>query len=77
MPREDPYVRQLQERIKTLERDLLRRPQLGDVEHVRERIARKERMYEVVLARNEVLKRRLDEAHARIHQLERAEKQAA
>ncbi len=64
-------VSQLKARIRTLENELLRRPQIGDVEYVRERIARRERMYEVVLARNEVLKRRLDEANARLRELER------
>lgn len=63
-------VRDLQARIRTLENELLRRPQLGDVEYVRERIARRERMYEVVLARNEVLKRKLDAAEQRVRELE-------
>jgi hypothetical protein len=48
-------------RCKTLENQLLRRPQRGDLEHMRERLRRKDAMYEAVLARNEVLKRRLDE----------------
>jgi len=59
------------ERCKRLETELLRRPQLGDLQHVRERIARKERMYEVVLARNTILKRRLDEALEHVRMLER------
>jgi hypothetical protein len=60
-----------QRRIEQLEDQLLRAPQRGDLEHMRERLRRKDAMYEAVLARNEVLKRRLDEADGRYRMAER------
>lgn len=57
-------VRALKARVRWLEDELMRRPQRGDVEHVRERLRRKERMYEAAIARNQVLRRKLDEVGA-------------
>ena len=58
---QDDYIQSLKDRIRTLEDELLHRPRVDSLEHLRERVARKERMYEVVLARNVILKRKLDE----------------
>ncbi len=58
-------------RIRTLEAQLLERPQTGDVEHAQERLLRKKRMCDAAIRRNEILKRRLEEAQARIRDLEK------
>ena len=52
----------LRDRIVTLERELALRPTKAQLDYVAEYAKRKEALYEAVLARNVILKRRLDEA---------------
>lgn len=60
----DTYVNALQERIKTLEHELLRRPTPDQIASVVEYGQRQRRLYEDVLARNVILKRKLEERKA-------------
>lgn len=53
---------QLLARIEQLERALSARPTLEQVQWVKAYADRRERLYEAVLARNIILKRKLDEA---------------
>ena len=71
------YTAEAKHRIERLEDELLRRPLKGDVAHTREKLARREAMYEAAIKRNEVLSRRLRDAEARIKELERADDRAA
>jgi hypothetical protein len=63
--RDEPYVTQLQHRIQHLEQLLAERPTNQQIEYVAEYARRQKKLYEVVLARNTILKRRLDEAQQR------------
>lgn len=62
--RDEPYVTQLQHRIQHLEHMLAQRPTNEQVAYVAEYAKRQKKLYEGCLARNVILKRRLDEAGA-------------
>ncbi len=55
-------ISQLEHRIKTLLNELNRRPTTDQIAYVTDYAKRQKRLYEAVLARNVILKRRLDEA---------------
>jgi hypothetical protein len=59
--RDDLYISELQHRIQMLERQLSARPTNAQVEYVRDYGNRQKKLYEAVLARCVVLKRKLEE----------------
>jgi hypothetical protein len=62
MPAKEPTpTSALKHRIETLEQELSRRPTRDQVNYVTEYAKRQKKLYEAVLARNIVLKRKLDE----------------
>lgn len=61
---EQNEINRLRVRVAELERELALRPTKQQVEHVREFARRREALYDAVLKRNEILKRKLDEVGA-------------
>jgi hypothetical protein len=61
--KEPPSTSALLHRIETLEMELSRRPTRDQIQYVTEYARRQKKLYETVLARNVVLKRRLDEVN--------------
>ena len=57
-------IRKLQARIRMLEDELLRRPTVGEIERLKEKLRRKTLMCEAALARNEILTRKVREHDA-------------
>jgi hypothetical protein len=57
----DPIVAHLKERIACLEEELRSRPTNDQVKYVTDYAERRERLYEAVLARNVVLRRKLED----------------
>lgn len=55
------HVKALERRVETLEKTLRARPTVDQIEYVMERNRRLESLYQAVLQRNKILRRKLDE----------------